>query len=131
MAAAAKSTQKKTVESKWARLVREAKKDLNPPTPYEFDAYEPPVLISPPVGIERTLMLARLADSAGMVSGEDLPDMIEALVGEDAFPKVWAVLRDEPIEVTLALIDDLNRHFNGGADAGAEELPGGESASQS
>ncbi|MFC9995753.1 hypothetical protein [Nocardia sp. NPDC127526] len=129
---AATKAQKKSsapAESNWAKLVREATKDRTVFEPYVFDAYDPPVLITPPTGLERTLMLARLSDDPDIASPEDLPDMIAALVGEDAFAKVWAALRDQPLEVTLALIRDINAHFNKGADDGAEEFPGGESAS--
>ncbi|MGW4240906.1 hypothetical protein [Nocardia sp. NPDC004722] len=129
---AATKAPKKTsepAESNWSRLVREATKDRKVFEPYAFDAYDPPVMITPPIGLERTLMLARLSDDADTVSPEDLPDMIAALVGEDAFPKVWAALRDQPLDVTLALIDDINAHFNGGADDGAAAFPGGDSAS--
>lgn len=116
-------------ESNWARLVREATKDRKVFEPYVFDAYDPPVLITPPTGLERTLMLARLSDESEAIAPEDLPDMIAALVGENAFPKVWSALRDQPLDVTLALIEDINRHFNQGADDGAEDFPGGDSAS--
>ncbi|KZM72202.1 hypothetical protein [Nocardia terpenica] len=129
---AATKAQKKSSassESNWARLVREATKDRKQFEPYVFDAYDPPVLITPPTGLERQLMLARLSDEAGSVEPDDLPEMLAALVGEAAFAKVWDALRDQPLDVTLALIEDINRHFNKGADGGAEEFPGGDSAS--
>ncbi|WP_433662445.1 hypothetical protein ACQPW1_10005 [Nocardia sp. CA-128927] len=131
-AASTKSPKKITAEpaeSAWAKLVREAKKNYTPPPPYVLDAFDPPVLITAPDGLERSLALAKLADAGEYVSVDELIPMLEALVGADVFPKVWELIRNEVVDVALALIDDINVHFNQGADAGAGELPGGESAS--
>ncbi|PBC38467.1 hypothetical protein CJ179_38335 [Rhodococcus sp. ACS1] len=112
--------------SKWAQLKAEAKKEYEPPKPYLFDAYDPPIEISAPDSLERSLALATLTDLRGQVAVKDMKPMIEALVGADAFPFVWAEIADEPVEVTLALVEDINDHFNEGADDSAGSLPGGE-----
>lgn len=124
---AAKAAKKR--ESNWSKLVREAKANLTTHEPYPFDGCEPPVLIEPPTGLERSLALAQLSEADASSSTSTLIPMLEALVGADAFPKVWLAIRDEPIEVTLALIDDISAHFNGGADEGAADFPGGSPAS--
>lgn len=113
-------------KSRFAQLKAEAKKDYEPLPPYEFDAVDPPVYITEPDSLERSLALATLLDSKGSVAVKDLKPMIEALVGA-AFPTVWAEIRDEPIDVALALVHDINRHFDGIApDDSAEDVPGGE-----
>lgn len=124
MPAKAKSTDAPKV-SRFAQLVAEAKKEYTAPAPYIFDAYDPPIEISAPDSLERSLALATLHDTQGHVSPEELRPMLEALVGDDAFPVVWAAVRNEPIEVVFALIEDINDHFMGDALAGAEALPGG------
>lgn len=120
-------------ESSWARLVREAKKDYKPTPPYVFDGCTPAIEIAAPDGLERQLALARLVDTSADELVPNLVPMLEALTGPDAFPFIWKAIRDEPIEVTMALIDSLNEHFNGiddsTADAGAEDFPGGDVAS--
>ncbi|CAM4323123.1 hypothetical protein NONI108955_20775 [Nocardia ninae] len=113
--------------SRWAQLKAEAKKNYTPAEPYEFDAVDPPVLITAPDSLERSLALASLLDSAGTVAVRDLESMIAALVGREAFPVVWDAIRDEPVEVTMALVEDINQHFDDDApDESAAELPGGE-----
>ncbi|MFD3463762.1 hypothetical protein ACFWVM_28945 [Nocardia fluminea] len=129
MAATKRARKSPATESRWSQLVREAKKDLPVHEPYVFDAVDPPVLIDAPDGLERSLALARLLEASEDSAIENLIPMLEALVGEDAFALVWSALRNEPIEVALALIDDIGEHFNGKADEGAEQFPGGEQAS--
>lgn len=126
---ARKSSKSSTGESRWSALVREAKKDLPVREPYVLDAVEPPIEIAAPDGLERSLALARLSDTPFEEMLDNLVPILEALVGPEVFERVWTVIRDEPVEVTLALIDDLTAHFNAGADTGAEEFPGGEQAS--
>ncbi|WP_329405400.1 hypothetical protein OG563_26420 [Nocardia vinacea] len=125
----ARATVEVANESKWSKLVREAKKGLVTLDPYLFDACDPPVLITAPIGLERSMALAQLSEADRDDSASTLIPMIEALVGAEVFPQVWLAIRDEPIEVTLAFIDDIAEHFNAGADEGAEDFPGGESAS--
>lgn len=115
--------------SKFSQLVAEAKKDYKPFEPYEFDAFDPPILITAPDGLERSLALATLMDVKGNVTPDDLKPLLLALVGEEAFPYVWEALRNEPVEVTFALVADINEHFNGQALDGAETLPGGSQGS--
>ena len=110
--------------SKWSLLVAEATKDDKVREPYEFDAVEPSIFIEPPENLERALTLAELVDTKGDVDVAKLKPMLEALVGPENFPAIWEVLGKNKIKVTLAFIDDLNDHFNGGADNGAEDLPG-------
>ncbi|MEV0759522.1 hypothetical protein [Nocardia sp. NPDC050435] len=121
---AAKKTAPKI--SRWAKLKAEAKKNYKPAEPYVFDAVDPPVLISAPDSLERSLALVTLLDSAGTVAVRDLESLIQALVGRDAFPLVWDEIRDEPVEVTMALVEDINAHFDAAPDESAAELPGGE-----
>ncbi|WP_157978316.1 MULTISPECIES: hypothetical protein [Nocardia] len=116
-------------ETAWSKLVREAKSNLKVHKPYVFDACDPPVLITAPVGLERSLALAQLTTANEDTEISNLIPMLEALVGADVFGAVWIAIRDEPIEVTLALIDEINQHFTDGAGEGAEDFPGGASAS--
>ncbi|MBF6085224.1 hypothetical protein IU485_28040 [Nocardia cyriacigeorgica] len=121
-----KSVKSAAKKSRFAQLKAEAKQNYEPLEPYEFDAVDPPVYITEPDSLERSLALATLLDSRGSVAVKDLKPMIEALVG-DVFPIVWAHIRDEPIEVALALVKDINAHFDGIApDESAEDVPGGE-----
>lgn len=113
-------------KSRWDQLRDEAKKDYVAKSPYLLDAYDPPVEISAPDGLERSLALAKLTDTRGAVAVQDLTPMIAALVGDEAYPAVWHLIKDEPVDVALALIRDINDHFNDGADDGADDLPGGE-----
>ena len=113
-------------KSRWDELRDEAKKDYVAKPPYLLDAYTPPIEISAPDGLERSLALAKLTDTRGSVAVQDLTPMIAALVGDEAYPAVWHLIKDEPVDVALALIRDINDHFNDGADDGADELPGGE-----
>ncbi|KZM71060.1 hypothetical protein [Nocardia terpenica] len=115
--------------SRWEALKREAKKNYSAPDPYVFDGANPPVEITAPDTLERSLALASMLDSRGGIAIRDMEPMILALVGRDAFPVVWDAIRDEPVDVAMALIDDINRHFDAVPDAGADDLPGGESAS--
>ncbi|MEV2222758.1 hypothetical protein AB0E01_23110 [Nocardia vinacea] len=124
---AAKKVVKKV--SRFEQLKAEAKKDYHPPAPYIFDGAEPPVEITAPDTLERSLALAALLDSRGSISVRDLESMIQALVGRNAFPYVWDAIRDEPIDVAMALVDDINSHFDAVPGEEAAELPGGESAS--
>jgi hypothetical protein len=122
---AAKAAEPK--KSRFAQLKAEAKANYTPLPPYEFDAVDPPIYISEPDSLERSLALATLLDSKGSVAVTDLSPMIEALVGREAFPVVWAEIRDEPIDVALALVHDINQHFDEAApDKSAAAVPGGE-----
>ncbi|MBM4575299.1 hypothetical protein GS415_00740 [Rhodococcus hoagii] len=112
-------------KSRWSQLVAEAKKDYKEPEPYMFDAVEPPVPITAPDSLERTLAMAKLLDVDGNVTAAELEMLLVALIGKDAFPYVWEAIRDEPIEVVNAFVDELNEHFNGEGLDGAKELPGG------
>ncbi|RBO87963.1 hypothetical protein [Nocardia puris] len=111
--------------SRWAQLKAEAKKNYIAPDPYIFDGADPPVEISAPDSLERSLALATLLDAAGSVAVRDLEAMIAALVGRAAYPAVWDAIRDEPVEVTLALVQDIQRHFDAAPDESAADLPGG------
>lgn len=111
--------------SRFAQLVAEAKKEYKAPEPYIFDAFDPPVEITAPDTLERSLALATLLDVRGNVSAENLRPMLRALVGDDAFGVVWDAVCDEPVEVAFALVEDINDHFTGGALDGTEPLPGG------
>ena len=122
--AKSRSTVKKV--SKWSQLVAEATKDVQVFEPYEFDAYDPPLLITAPDSLERSLALATLMDSLGQVEPEELFSLIEALVGEENIDLVWAKIKGEKVEVALALVQEINEHFNAQADEGAGDLPGGE-----
>ncbi|MFE5290211.1 hypothetical protein ACFRAQ_35110 [Nocardia sp. NPDC056611] len=115
--------------SRWEALKREAKRDYAAPTPYVFDGVNPPIEITAPDSLERSLALASMLDSRGGIAIRDLEPLILALVGREAFTQIWDAIRDEPVEVAMALIEDINKHFDAVPDAEADDLPGGESAS--
>lgn len=119
------TTEKPEATSVWSQILSEANAEYTAPAPFLFDAYDPPIEITSPDSLERSLALATLLDVEGNVNPEDMKPMMAALVGEDAFPLVWDKIRDRPVAVTHFLVEKINEHFNGEANKGARELPGG------
>lgn len=108
--------------SRFAALQAEARAKQAKVEPYMFDAVEPAVPISPPSTVEQVLAVAE------MLEGADDPDVSQyrqmfAIMCGDAFPVVWNAIKDEPVELMFLLVDDMTRHFNGGAAEG--DVPGG------
>ncbi|AXH70413.1 tail assembly chaperone [Gordonia phage Daredevil] len=114
------------VTSRFAKLFDEAMADFTPAKPYPFDADpENVVYITRPDSTERALALATIVDDRGNVDVEGLRPMLEQLCGPNAFPYVWRIIRDAPLEVTIALVLDMQDWFYGSAAEGASDLPGG------
>lgn len=120
---AARATKKKV--SNWDKLVKEARGDYSEQEPYLIDAFDPPIVVTAPDSLERTLALATLVDQRGKIEIDKLRQYMEALFG-DSFEDVWDLIKDQPPTVAMALMQDINDHFNDGADDGADDLPGGE-----
>ncbi|AOE43717.1 tail assembly chaperone [Gordonia phage SpeedDemon] len=112
--------------TRFAKLFDEAMADYKPAKPYPFDA-DPDniVYISRPDTTERALALATIVDDRGNFDVEGLKPMLEQLCGDRAFPYVWRVVRDAPIEVTIALVMDIQNWFYGDAAKGTADLVGG------
>ncbi|QDF15389.1 tail assembly chaperone [Gordonia phage Mollymur] len=126
-AAATVATEKEPVKrSRFAKLLDEAMSNYEPARPYPFDADPGNVVyISRPDTTERALALATIVDDRGRVDVEGLKPMLEQLCGADAFPYVWRVVRDAPLELTIALVLDMQDWFYGDASKSAGDLPGG------
>lgn len=116
-------------KSMWEEILDEANENYEPPKPFLFDAYDPAIEITAPDSLERSLALATLLDVDGNVSPDDMRPMLEALFGEDAFPYVWAKIRNKHPDVTHYLVERINKHFHGDATNGAKKLPGGSQGS--
>ncbi|QDF15388.1 tail assembly chaperone [Gordonia phage Mollymur] len=132
-AAATVATEKEPVKrSRFAKLLDEAMSNYEPARPYPFDADPGNVVyISRPDTTERALALATIVDDRGRVDVEGLKPMLEQLCGADAFPYVWRVVRDAPLELTIALVLDMQDWFYGDASKSAGDLPGGSQDSSS
>lgn len=121
---AARKTPVKKV-SNWDKLVKEATADYKPKEPFVIDC-DPPITVTPPESIERTLALATLVDKRGRLEHTQLRAYVEALCG-DAFEDVWDLVRDYPPQVLTDLIQAMSEHFNGQAEnESADDAPGGE-----
>ncbi len=110
--------------SRWATMRDQARKEYKPRDPYEFDGCEPPVEITAPDSVERVTALAELIDQNGDFDYRNLRRLFAALCG-DAYPRVWAVIRDEPASVLIPLINEIQLHFNAVPGAEGDDLPGG------
>lgn len=115
--------------SVWSQILAEADAVYDAPAPFIFDAYDPPIEITAPDTLERSLALATLLDVEGNVEPEAMKPMLKALVGEEAFPFVWDKLRNQPVHVTHFFVNKINEHFNGESNLGARALPGGSAGS--
>ena len=121
-----KTAQPAPKKSRWAALRDQARAQHKPIAPYEFDGTEPPTLITAPDTIERATALAELVDSDGRFEYNSIKRLFAVVCG-DAFERVWEVVKGEPVELLLMLINDINEHFGNivPGDEGAD-LPGGE-----
>ncbi|MFE5290332.1 hypothetical protein ACFRAQ_35730 [Nocardia sp. NPDC056611] len=125
--ATAKNTAPKTAakKSRYAMLRDQARAKHVAREPYEFDAVDPPILITAPDTVERLTAIAEMIDNEGEIDVANLRRIVAAICG-DAFGKVWAIIKDEPAEVLFAFVNDVNMHFNAVPAAEGGELPGGE-----
>lgn len=120
-------------KSRWAKIMDEAMSDYVPAKPYPFDFNEDNIVfISKPDTTERALALGTIIDNRGNIDVPNVRPMLEALCGE-AFPYVWEVVRNLPIEVTVELVLDIQEWFFGESVDLDEvtELPGGTEDSSS
>lgn len=111
-------------KSRWATLRDQARAEHKPRPPYAFDGTEPPTLITAPDTVDRVTAVAELIDRNGEFDYSNLRRLF-ALTCGDAFPAVWTVIRDEPIEVLLPLIEDIQAHFATVPGPEGNDLPGG------
>ena len=118
-------------KTRFAKIYDEAMANYKPTPPYPF-GLDPDSLIniSRPDTTERALALATIVDDRGNIDVEGLKPMLEALAGQ-AFDRVWYVVRDLPLEVTIALVLDMQDWFYGSAAEGVDDLPGGSGDSSS
>ncbi|MFE3052371.1 hypothetical protein [Nocardia sp. NPDC059239] len=124
--ATAKNTAPKTAKkSRFATLRDQARAKHKAQEPYEFDAVDPPILITAPDTVDRALAIAEMIDNNGAANISELRPLLAAICG-DAFDAVWAELKNEPIELLYDFVDDLNKHFGSVPDEDGAELPGGE-----
>ena len=128
---AAKSEEAQAPKSRFAQLSEEALAEYVPAEAYVFDM-DPahPIYITKPDTTERALALATIVDDRGNVAIEQIKPMLESLLG-DAFDRIWISVRDLPIEVTIALVMDIQDHFYGEGTRSASSLPGGSEGSSS
>lgn len=108
-------------KSRYAQMRDAARAKQKPAPPYEFDGTEPPTLITMPDTVERVTAIAELLD--GQLGFGELRNAFAALCG-DAFPAVWNVVKNDPFEVLVELMNDMNQHFN--AVPEDDDLPGGD-----
>jgi hypothetical protein len=121
---AAKTEEAEAPKSRWATLRDQARAKHKPQAPYIFDGCEPPVEVTAPDSVERVTALAELLDRDGQFEFQRIRPLLQVLCG-DAFPAVWAVVKDEPAEVLMPLIQDINDHFNAVPGDEGNDLPGG------
>ncbi|WP_280465240.1 hypothetical protein [Nocardia brasiliensis] len=110
--------------SRFAQLEREATATVEPKPDYMFDGTNPPTPIKEPVTAEQVTAFAQLFDQRGGVDVAHLRDLFAAVCG-DAFEPVWAVVGRKHFNVLMALIGDINDHFNTVPGAEGDDLPGG------
>lgn len=115
----------------FARLKAEAEKGRPPVEPYVIDDVDPPIVIAPPGDAESQFAFADLFAEDGSFAMKDVHRVLQLICG-DAFDRVWQLVRKEHISVTLALIDDMGRHFQDQVPAAeVADFPGGTAASSS
>ncbi|MFF4027008.1 hypothetical protein ACFYY5_29585 [Nocardia elegans] len=120
-----KTSQPAAKKSRYAQLRDQARARHKAIEPYMFDGTEPPTPITAPDTIERTTALAELVDSEGRFDSRRIKALFAVVCGDDAFYAVWSVIKDEPAELLLDLINDINEHFNGVPGDEGDDLPGG------
>ncbi|WP_109523561.1 MULTISPECIES: hypothetical protein [Nocardia] len=112
--------------SAWMQMRDEARatRDRKRKPPYMFDGTNPPTPINEPDSVWQVLTLAAVLDGEDVEVGR-IKELFEAMCG-DGFERVWAVVKDEYIEVLWPLFDAINKHFNAlPAPEQVGELPGG------
>lgn len=121
------ATARKKIEpaapSRFAQLVAEAREKQEKITPYVFDGVDPAVEIHPPTTVEQVTAVAAIMDRDDDFDVSQVMHLFEIVCG-DAFPQVWAAIKDEPIELLFLLVGDMNKHFNAVPENG-DDLPGG------
>jgi hypothetical protein len=108
-------------KSRYAQMRDAARAKQKPVEPYEFDGTEPPTLITMPDTVDRVTAVAEMLD--GDIGYGDMRRLFAAFCG-DAFPTVWAVIKNEPFDVLIDLVTDMNAHFN--AVPKDDDTPGGD-----
>jgi hypothetical protein len=127
MATAAPKKTAAPAKSRWAQMRDQARAERAVREPYMFDGTSPPTPITAPDSVERVTAVAEFVDARGRFDFSNLRKLFAAVCG-DAFDTVWDVVRDEPVEVLIPLITDINEHFNSVPSVPGDEgddLPGG------
>jgi len=117
--------------AKFAELRAEALKNRTPTAPYVLDDLDPPVEITAPTDLERTIGLAEVVSPTGEFAYRDARRILELFCG-DAFPRVWELCRKEETAVMVALVNDILTHFKADLDdLQGIGMPGGSAPSPS
>lgn len=112
--------------SRFEQLRAEAKKELPVFEPYVLDeTLDPPLVIEPPIGLDAQLTVLGMADKNGDTEIRNVKPMLHALCGK-SFDRVWDLLKDEPIEVAEAVVQDMWKFFDEQVLDSAAETPGKE-----
>lgn len=119
--------------SRWASLKAEAARikaqsglpDTSSVEPYVIDAYDPPILISYPNTVEQQLALTQVVNlEDGTFNPRDIVQILQGIIGRRQWPAVYALIRDEEPEMLLALLSELQEHFDGTPGVGGNDVPG-------
>jgi hypothetical protein len=132
------ATKKKQKTYKFAQLRAEADKrsaEREPQRvipPFVLDDISPPIVITAPDTLERQLVIAEMIGPEGhFQAGQALP-LLRALCGEAAFPRVWALIKnDKNADTAIRFVQTLIAHFYEAIEGEAAELPGGSEGSLS
>lgn len=92
--------------------------------PYVIDDVDPPIVINAPVTVEQQIVVAELTEPSGGIQARNLRPALQQLCGEEAWPRVWELLRREHETVLFAFFDDLHSHFNPRPGVGGSDVPG-------
>jgi hypothetical protein len=116
--------------AKFAELRAEANKNRKPTPPYVLEDVSPPVEITAPTDLERTIGLSEVVSPTGEFAYKDSRRILELFCG-DAFGRVWDLLRKEHTRVMVALVNDILDHFKEDLNDvnSAGDVPGGSAAS--
>lgn len=97
-------------KSRWAQMRDEARakaaEKRKAQKPYMFDGTEPPTPVYPPTSTEHVALLARVFDKNAEVTEGEMLHVLHALFN-DSFDTIWAVIKDEPVEVIFDLFQDV------------------------
>jgi hypothetical protein len=116
--------------AKFADLRAEALKGRTPTPPFVIDDVDPPIELTAPTDLERTIGLSEVVSPTGEFAYRDSRRILELFCG-DAFPRVWELCRAEHTSVMVGLVNALLEHFKADLDdvQRAGDVPGGSGVS--